>query len=134
MSLYARQRRYFEEAYKTGEHGWPVTEPTPFVVRSVKQLLRKKAFGKKGRVLDLGCGEGRHTFACAELGLQAVGLDYQRLAISRAQKMSKTGQIRRGYYFLVGDAFHLPFSEGSFDYRLRLPAPRKKKGHRSLLE
>jgi SAM-dependent methyltransferase len=77
--------------------------------------MRQGELSRKGRVLDLGCGEGRHTFACAELGLTAVGLDYQSLAIARARSIPKAKRLRRGCRFLVGDAFHLPFKLGTFD-------------------
>jgi len=115
MSLYAQQRRYFEHAYETGEHGWPTTEPTPFVVQSIRKLMRQGELSRKGRVLDLGCGEGRHTFACAEMGLVAIGLDYQPLAITRARSMPKAKRLRQSCHFLVGDAFHLPFKLETFD-------------------
>lgn len=114
MSLYVQQRRYFERAYETGEHGWPTTEPTPFVVDSIQRLMKQKRLLRGGRALDLGCGEGRHTFACAELGLTAMGLDYQPLAIARAGTMSKAKSLRANCHFLVGDAFDLPFKSGTF--------------------
>ncbi len=115
MTLYARQWRYFEQAYESGQHGWPTTEATPFVVQSVKRLIRNGSLARGGRVLDLGCGEGRHTFACVELGLNAIGLDYQPLAVKRALSMPKARQLRRNYWFLVGDTFHLPFEAETFD-------------------
>ena len=114
MGLYAQQRRYFERAYETGEHGWPTTEPTPFVVRSVRTLMKQGRLSRHDRALDLGCGEGRHTIACAELGLSAVGLDYQPLAIIRAKSMPKAKSLRRDVRLLIGDAFALPFRSGSF--------------------
>jgi SAM-dependent methyltransferase len=114
MDLYARQRRYFELAYQTGEHGWPTVEPTPFVLRSLQKLMQKRDLLPSDRVLDLGCGEGRHTIACAERGLFAVGLDYQPLAIARARRMPKVKKLRRDIRFLVGDAFSLPFKPASF--------------------
>ena len=115
MSIYSKQREYLEKAYESGEHGWPTLEPTPFVVDSIKELIKGKKLEGVSRVLDLGCGEGRHTFASAELGLQTVGLDYQALAIDRARAMPKAKTTRGGYSFLLGDVFNLPFNKGVFD-------------------
>jgi SAM-dependent methyltransferase len=77
--------------------------------------MERKALPEGSRVLDLGCGEGRHTFACAELGLRTVGIDYQPGAIARARSMPKAKEAPRRYYWAVGDAFDLPFRGGSFD-------------------
>jgi SAM-dependent methyltransferase len=115
MSIYAEQHQYFKKAYESGDHGWPTTEVTPFVVQSVKKLIRNGSLARGGRVLDLGCGEGRHTFACNEMGLSAIGLDYQPLAVKRARSMPKARQFHRNYSFLVGDTFHLPFRADAFD-------------------
>jgi SAM-dependent methyltransferase len=114
MSLYERQKRYFEKAYETGEHGWPVTGPDSFVLKSVRRIFGKRP-PQDGRVLDLGCGEGRHTFACAGMGLQTVGLDYQPSAITRALSMPEAKRTPRRYHFLSGDAFRLPFRPASVD-------------------
>ncbi|HEY5593635.1 MAG TPA: class I SAM-dependent methyltransferase [Nitrospiria bacterium] len=114
MGLYQRQKKYFEKAYQTGEHGWPTIEPTPFILRALPRI-RKAAASGRGHVLDLGCGEGRHTLACAREGLYAVGLDYEPLAIRRARSFAKRQKVRGRFRFMVGDAFRLPFPPNAFD-------------------
>jgi len=114
MSLNQTQKKYFEKAYKTGEHGWPTLEPTPFVLRMLPQI-RKSAAPDRGRILDLGCGEGRHTLACARVGFDVVGLDYQPLAIRRARGIARGEKVRGRFRFQVGDAFRLPFLPNRFD-------------------
>ena len=68
-SAEAENRAYFREAYLNGEHGWGVTEPDPFVV---KYLARLRELAPGGRLLDLGCGEGRHAIAGAGLGFRVT--------------------------------------------------------------
>ena len=114
MDLYQTQKEYFKQAYVTGEHGWPVYEATSFVVQSLRRI-RKKVKGRPGRILDLGCGEGRHTIAGVREGFQAVGLDYQPLALKKARSIAIKSEVRRGFRFLAGNAFNLPFRPGSFD-------------------
>ena len=114
MGLYQRQKEYFEKAYSTGEHGWPTVGPTPFVLRALTRIKAAAAPGR-ARILDLGCGEGRHALACARAGFDAVGLDYQPRAIRKAQAFARKLKIRRGVRFMVGDAFRLPFPPDRFD-------------------
>ena len=60
-------RRYFRQAYRNGRHGWGVEEPSSY---AVEFLGRLKGIIPGGRLLDIGCGEGRHAIIAAKLGLQ----------------------------------------------------------------
>jgi ubiquinone/menaquinone biosynthesis C-methylase UbiE len=62
------------------------------------------------RVLDVGCGPGRHAHALAARGIDVVGLDIS-MAFLRA-----AGQGR----WVRADARRLPFSGGSFDAAVSL--------------
>jgi SAM-dependent methyltransferase len=112
MSLYKEQKRFFEKAYRTGVHGWPVEDPSRFVVEFLKTFRRKNL---KGRILDIGCGEGRHTLLFAEAGYAATGVDLQPLAIRRAKDFSKLKRVKGGFQFVLGDVFSLPFRLNHFD-------------------
>ena len=112
-ALYARQRHFFARVYESGgPTPWPSTEPTPAVSRLAHLLQRRKG---GGRVLDLGCGEGRHTLLFAKTGYLTVGLDYLaaplRTVAQRAQEAGLAPRIR----LVLGDALLPPFRSGSFD-------------------
>lgn len=113
MGIYSSQKRFFEEAYRSGEHGWPSSEPTPFVREFLQSSFRKEH--PVARILDIGCGEGRHTLPLTKEGYLAVGLDLQPLALQRAKRIAKSQGLKRGFHFLVGDVLSLPFKGKSFD-------------------
>lgn len=111
LSADEANRRYFHEAYRTGEHGWSVEEPSPYAVDFLKRL-RRKAPG--GRLLDIGCGEGRHSFAAAALGFKVTGIDYEPLALERARRFAGSRNMGK-VKFRRADLFSLPFPDSSFD-------------------
>jgi len=113
MSLYARQAEYFREAYRRGEHGWPVEGPEPRIAAALRQLQPRLP---GGLVLDLGCGEGRHAFCAAERGFRVIGVDYESLAVERARALAvKHPGVGDRVAFQVADLFALPFRPSTFD-------------------
>ena len=73
------------------------------------------------RVLDLGCGEGRHVHGLyLEGGLHIVGVDLSHKDVLTARhEIEDNAEIFKdapGHYsFGVGDALRLPFADSSFD-------------------
>ena len=74
------------------------------------------------RVLDLGCGFGRHAFEVARRGGRVValdaGADEVRSVVGILAAMVAAGELpdEGGHAGAVqGDAWHLPFAEGTFD-------------------
>ncbi len=76
------------------------------------------------RILDLGCGEGRHVIAAAVLdGVDAIGVDLSLDDLSTAQQ--REAEFRESvspaeteaalFAVMAGDALRLPFADGSFD-------------------
>ena len=72
------------------------------------------------RVLDLGCGAGRHAFEAARLGAQVVACDLDLAELKDVRglfgAMAEAGEIREGGGVAVnGDALRLPFPDAAFD-------------------
>ena len=104
-------RRYFREAYRNGHHGWATEKPSPYAVGFLRRL-RQSAAG--GRLLDLGCGEGRHAIAAAKLGFRVTAVDYEPLALRRARRFARQAGAK-GIVFRKADVLSLPFSDAGFD-------------------
>jgi ubiquinone/menaquinone biosynthesis C-methylase UbiE len=64
------------------------------------------------RVLDVGCGDGRHVVAVATRRCRAVGLDYDPGVVRQARERATRARARAD--FIVGDAARLPFRDATF--------------------
>jgi len=104
-------RKYFQEAYRTGKHGWEVEDPSPY---AVKFLTRLRRIIPKGRLLDVGCGEGRHAIMASRLGFRVTAVDYEPLALARAQRSAKE-KGTSGMVFRTANVLHLPVPATAFD-------------------
>mgnify|MGYP000055948879 FL=1 len=73
------------------------------------------------RVLDLGCGRGRHVHAmyyAAQCHVVGLDLGFEDVKATRAgfeQYPDTDPETKRAFSLTVGDALHLPFADASFD-------------------
>jgi ubiquinone/menaquinone biosynthesis C-methylase UbiE len=74
------------------------------------------------KVLDLGCGFGRHAFEAARRGASVVALDAGTDEVNGVAAMFiamvEAGELAEGSIHanvVQGDALHLPFPDGAFD-------------------
>jgi SAM-dependent methyltransferase len=73
------------------------------------------------RLLDLGCGAGRHAFEAARRGAHVVAFDYDRAELKDVAgllaAMDESGELDGGGTGVTvnGDARRLPFPDGRFD-------------------
>ena len=74
------------------------------------------------RILDLGCGFGRHAYEAARRGANVVALDAGRDEVEGVAAtfaaMLEAGELTSAPLWTAavqGDARHLPFPDGSFD-------------------
>jgi SAM-dependent methyltransferase len=73
------------------------------------------------RVLDLGCGAGRHAFECYRRGARVVAVDMKADEVAEVNTMfaamAEAGEVAPGGTAIAvrGDARRLPFPDGAFD-------------------
>ena len=96
-----------------------VVNDSEITVREVDQIVSWLNLPKESYILDLCCGQGRHTM---ELGLRGYsntyGLDRSHYLITRAKKQSREKGLN--ICFREGDARRLPYKTDYFDFILIL--------------
>ncbi|MDI9325258.1 MAG: class I SAM-dependent methyltransferase [Alphaproteobacteria bacterium] len=101
------------------------TEPSHDVVKCIRwarQEYGNDVFRKDTRVLDVGCGNGRHALYMArELGVHAEGFDISAVAIEQARVQAQKNSISQRTHFYEQNANEpLPYEDGSIDMVLDL--------------
>jgi len=74
-------------------------------------------YDKKIRVIDVGCGTGRHSIELSKRGYSITGIDLSESQLARAKEKAK--QFNLKINFQQHDARNLPF-EGEFDVAIML--------------
>jgi len=90
-----------------------VVDPDGVEIATIRELVDLNGL----RVVDVGCGEGRLSLACARDGAYVFGLDPDEDSIASARKQlprALRGRVR----FAVGDAAQVELPKGEFDLAL----------------
>jgi len=75
-------------------------------------IEKELAFDKEAKILDIGCGTGRHALELARRGYDVIGIDLSESFIARAREKAKMQKLN--VEFQRYDARNLPFY-GAFD-------------------
>ncbi len=67
------------------------------------------------RILDLGCGTGRHTIYFAKRDFKVNGFDWSREAIKRARQLLRAGKLSADLEVWDMTEFPYPYEDASFD-------------------
>jgi ubiquinone/menaquinone biosynthesis C-methylase UbiE len=90
---------------------WAETSsPLPVVVDFADELKREGA----ERILDLGCGAGRHSILLSKVGFKVVALDISETALRILESRLKTTSIDN-ITLVRHDMLELPFTNDYFD-------------------
>jgi ubiquinone/menaquinone biosynthesis C-methylase UbiE len=104
MTILDWTREYFERGYA---QRWGLPAPSDHVRQEATDLYKLLQLSPTSRVIDIGCGHGRHAVALAEQGPDVVGLDSAVALLNRARHLA-TG-LRTPVGWIRGDMRRLPF-------------------------
>ncbi len=103
---------YWDQVWESGQWDEQWSNADPWVTGRVASLRAEGSV----RVLDLGCGVGRHAVALAALGARVVGLDASTAALEEVGRRARNAGVR--VELCEGNFAPLPFEDDSFDYVL----------------
>jgi len=98
-------RRYDNESFTQGTLG-----ECDFIEKELR-------FDKSLKILDVGCGTGRHTIELSKRGYQVTGIDLSESQLARAREKASEQNLK--IEFLRHDARRLPF-QAEFDAAIML--------------
>ncbi|MEM2924724.1 MAG: class I SAM-dependent methyltransferase [Methanocellales archaeon] len=103
---YNQIQAYYDELAR--EYDQRYQNPELAYMRSVEdEVLLREA---RGRIVDIGCGTGRHSILLANLGYSVIGIDISLEMIKIARSK---GGVNSNINFLVASAEALPFKSSS---------------------
>lgn len=82
---------------------------TKGTAQEVAFLLELLALPKGARVLDVGCGPGRHAVELAKAGLDVVGVDVSRRFLEIAAQRCREARVKASFFEV--DARQMPFDD-----------------------
>ena len=96
-------REYFERGYA---QRWGLPAPSDDVRAEAGGLWDLLQLSPASRVVDIGCGHGRHALALAERGAEVIGIDFAVALLNRARHLSADLGARPRW--IRGDMRRLP--------------------------
>jgi len=109
--------QWYEDLFKNYSRTYEKEEFTKGTIGEVDFIAREIGFDQGIRILDVGCGTGRHSIELAKRGYQVVGVDLSENQLEKARENALEAGVKVD--FRQGDARKLPFNR-EFDLVLSL--------------
>ncbi|MCX8193917.1 MAG: class I SAM-dependent methyltransferase [Candidatus Pacearchaeota archaeon] len=77
------------------------------------EVIKKENRNLRLKILDIGCGNGKHMILAAKSGIDAYGIDISPIAIKLAKKSAANKKVKVN--FKVGNALSMKFPKNYFD-------------------
>jgi malonyl-CoA O-methyltransferase len=87
------------------------SEDNPLIVIEQQQIETVLGPVAGLRILDVGCGTGRHSLRLAQAGAEVTGVDFSAGMLDQARRKPGADHVR----FVHHDILSLPFDDGEFD-------------------
>jgi len=110
-------REYFERGY--GQR-WGLLPPSDRVRLEADDLATLLQLSPASRIMDIGCGHGKHALPLAERGAQVTGLDFSASLLNRARHLA--ADLPTVVHWVRGDMRQLPVRSACADAAIVMDA------------
>jgi SAM-dependent methyltransferase len=103
MSKHWTEKIFIDEAHIFGHTLKERIKKTEKEIEGLLKIFEKYNVPKKGAILDLACGIGRHSVPLAKKGYNVTGVDFSPTYISNAIEYSDEKNVTKNTHFIEGD-------------------------------
>ncbi|MFH1129761.1 MAG: class I SAM-dependent methyltransferase [Pseudomonadota bacterium] len=82
---------FFDERYPTF---YPILKYKKVATEEAQFVVKTLSLGKGEKILDLGCGTGRHSVALAQAGMEVTGIDLSEHQLDLARATAKECKVQ----------------------------------------
>jgi len=110
-------KQWYESLFENYAHKYDKESFVNGTVGECDFIEQEADYNKSLKIIDIGCGTGRHSIELAKRGYDVTGIDLSQSQIARAKE--KAEELSLKIDFRKHDARNLPF-EGEFDLAIML--------------
>jgi 2-polyprenyl-3-methyl-5-hydroxy-6-metoxy-1,4-benzoquinol methylase len=110
-------KQWYEELFQDYSDKYDKERFTEGTLGEVSFIEKEISFNKSVKILDIGCGTGRHSLELARRGYTATGIDLSESMISKARNTALSEDLKID--FRVKDARNFNFNQ-SFDLAIMI--------------
>jgi 2-polyprenyl-3-methyl-5-hydroxy-6-metoxy-1,4-benzoquinol methylase len=115
-------KQWYEELFQDFSENYDREIFTKGTTGEVDFLEKEIDFDKSFKILDIGCGTGRHSIEMARRGYSVTGIDLSESMIGKAKKIAQKENLKidffvrdaRSFYFNVSFDLAIMICEGAF--------------------
>ena len=112
-----KQKQWYELLFENYAHKYEQESYTQGTIGECDFIESELGFNKALKILDVGCGTGRHSIELTRRGYDLTGIDLSENQLNRAREKAKAENLH--IPFLHHDARNLPFNK-EFDAAIML--------------
>jgi 2-polyprenyl-3-methyl-5-hydroxy-6-metoxy-1,4-benzoquinol methylase len=105
-------KKWYEELFTNFAHTYDRQPFTTGTLNEVDFIEKEIQYNKVVRILDVGCGTGRHAIELAKRGYNVTGIDLSADQLTRAKEKAQQAGVK--VYFYEQDARTISYT-GNFD-------------------
>jgi SAM-dependent methyltransferase len=109
--------QWYEELFKNYANKYENESFTTGTIGEVDFIEHEIQHNKTLKILDIGCGTGRHSIELAKRGYDVTGIDLSESMLAKARLNATDQNVKVN--FMLGDARNLPF-ENNFELAIMI--------------